>query len=64
VESRVFTEDKRLRRKKLRSQLSEQFGLQINFGRSHTGTAAVTSRLKIVGTTVLAQSLMRSEERV
>ena len=41
-------------KKARRSRLSEQFGLQINSGRSHTGTAAVTSRLRIVGTIVLA----------
>jgi hypothetical protein len=64
VASRVFTEDERLRRKKRRSQLSEQFGLQINFGRSHTGTAAVTSRLRIAVTIVLALFPMCSVPRV
>jgi hypothetical protein len=64
VESRVFTEDKRLRRKRLRSQLSEQFGLQINFGRSHTGMAAVTSRLMIAATIVPALFPMSSVQRV
>jgi hypothetical protein len=61
---RVFIPVKRLRRKKRRSQLSEQFGPQINFARSRTNTVAVTGRLMITPMIVLAPSRMRLRRRV